>query len=328
MPAVSTQTAAVPVLRQPPRLLARDQVTSRSQLRAGGVTQRYVDAQLRARRWQAWGPHAIVCHNGPLTRRQRLRAAAITVGDKGGLATRTALELHGFGGFGDSGDSGDDRLHVLHPRASTVPSVPDLVVHESRRLVPEDLVVRGGIRATDAARSAIDMCAWQPSARFAYAVLAAVVQQRLTTARLLTERLDAAGAIRHVRHMRAAIADIGAGAQTLGEHDVARVCLRHGIAEPHRQRMRRDSSGRRRYLDCEWDCDDGTVLVLEVDGLHHLEAAHWVRDMQRERAFVRPGRRVLRCANVELRLDSADLAADLIANGVPRTLKLVTGTLR
>ncbi|MDQ3417043.1 MAG: hypothetical protein M3474_08150 [Actinomycetota bacterium] len=289
------------------------------------MSEDYLQAQLQARRWQEWGPHAIVCHNGPLTRRQRLRAAAITVGDKGGLATRTALELHGFSGFDDPADG---RLHVVHPRMSTVPSMPDLVVHESRRLVPGDLVVRQGIRATDAARSAIDMCAWQPSPRFAYAVLAAVVQQRLTTARLLTERLDAAGAIRHVRHMRAAIADIGAGAQTLGEIDIARVCRRHGLAEPHRQRMRRDSSGRRRYLDCEWDCDDGTVLVLEVDGLHHLEAAHWVRDMQRERAFVRPDRRVLRCANVELRVDPTDLVADLIANGVPRRFRRGGGTGR
>ncbi len=47
--------------------------------------------------------------------------------------------------------------------------------------------------------------------------------------------------------------------------------------------------------------------------------------MRRERAFVRPGQRVLRCANVEIRLDSPDLLTDLIANGVPR---LVTATRR
>ncbi len=51
-----------------------------------------------------------------------------------------------------------------------------------------------------------------------------------------------------------------------------------------------------------------------------------VSDMRRERAFVRPGRRVLRCANVEVRLDAVDLVADLIANGVPRTATVVTAT--
>jgi len=114
-------------------MLGRDEGTSRARLRDAGVSEDYLQAQLQARRWQEWGPHAIVCHNGLLTRRQRLRAAAITVGDKGGLATRTALELHGSSGFDDPADG---RLHVVHPRASTVPSMPDLVVHESRRLVP------------------------------------------------------------------------------------------------------------------------------------------------------------------------------------------------
>ena len=68
-------------------MLGPDEGTSRARLRDAGVSEDYLQAQLQARRWQEWGPHAIVCHNGLLTRRQRLRAAAITVGDKGGLAT-------------------------------------------------------------------------------------------------------------------------------------------------------------------------------------------------------------------------------------------------
>ncbi len=250
----------------------RGQTASRRQLRAAGVTDGYLEAQLQARRWQPWGPHAVVLHNGPLTRRQRLQVALTHVGDKGGLAARTALEVHGFRGFGPEDD---DRIHVVHPRGSSVLPMPDLVVHESRRLTAGDLVARRGLRATDAARLAIDMSAWQANPRLAYAVLAAAVQQRLTTARLLAERLDRAGAVRHAGHLRMAIADISAGAQTLGEMDVGRLCRQHGIAEPNRQRLRCDSAGRRRYLDCEWDCADGTVLILEIDGLHHLEAVHW-----------------------------------------------------
>ena len=110
-----------------------------------------------------------------------------------------------------------------------------------------------------------------------------------------------------------AVQDIVQGSQTLGELDLVHYCRRHRIEPPNRQRIRRDSRGRRRYLDAEWDCSDGSVVV---------------EDMRRERAFVRPGQRVLRCANVEIRLDSPDLLTDLIANGVPRNPRLVTTTRR
>lgn len=198
-----------------------------------------------------------------------------------------------------------------------------VVVHESRRIVPTDITQRRGLRTVAAARAAVDLAAWQPSPRFACAVLAAVVQQRICTGQLLSAALVTAGRVRHARHMRLAIQDITQGSQTLGELDLVRYCRRHRIELPNRQRIRRDSRGRKRYLDVEWDCSDGSVLVLEVDGLHHVDAENWVEDMRRERAFVRPGRRVLRCANVEVRLDSPDLLGDLIANGVPRVVTAV-----
>ncbi len=272
------------------------QTATRAQLHAAGLSESFIDAQLHARRWQAWGPLVIVMHNGPLTRVQLLWAAILHVGPRGCLAARTALEPHGFRGFDDN------RVHVVHPRATSVVEMPDLVVHESRRLVPSDITQRRGLRTMEGARAAIDLAAWQPSPRFACAVLAAVVQQRISTGRLLSATLVTVGRVRHARHMRMAVQDIVQGSQTLGELDLVRYCQRHRIEPPNRQRIRRDSRGRKRYLDAEWDCSDGSVVVLEVDGLHHVDAENWVEDMRRERAFVRPGRRVLRCANVEIRL--------------------------
>ena len=81
--------------------------------------------------------------------------------------------------------------------------------------------------------------------------------------------------------------------------------------------MRRDPAGRRRYLDCEWELEDGRVVVLEVDGSHHVEVGHWEADMKRERAIVVSRRTVLRCTANEARHDQAALAADLRAAGVP-----------
>ena len=38
--------------------------------------------------------------------------------------------------------------------------------------------------------------------------------------------------------------------------------------------------------DCEWDLPSGEIVVLEIDGGHHMEVAHWQADMRRERGIV------------------------------------------
>lgn len=94
------------------------QTATRAQLRDAGLSDSFIDAQLDARRWQAWGPLVIVMHNGPLTRVQLLWAATLHVGPRGCLAARTALEPHGFRGFDD------ELVHVVHPRATSVVPMP------------------------------------------------------------------------------------------------------------------------------------------------------------------------------------------------------------
>lgn len=118
--------------------------------------------------------------------------------------------------------------------------------------------------------------------------------------------------------MRLVLDDIAGGAEALGEMDVARLCHQHGLMEPQRQVRRRDRSRRVRYLDCECTLPDGRIVVLEVDGSHHLSVEHWEADLQRERGVVLDHRMVLRASTQEVRLDGASLAADLAAAGVPR----------
>jgi hypothetical protein len=74
--------------------------------------------------------------------------------------------------------------------------------------------------------------------------------------------------------------------------------------------------GRWRYLDSEWDLPNGEVVVLEIDGGHHLEVAHWEADMKRERAVVITRRWVLRATVFEIRLEAASVFSDLRAMGV------------
>jgi hypothetical protein len=106
----------------------------------------------------------------------------------------------------------------------------------------------------------------------------------------------------------------------LSELDVAALCRSFGIAQPERQVVRLDPSGRRRYLDCEWWLPDGSVVVLEIDGAHHMDARHWAADMKRDRREVVRGRRVLRCTAYEARHEPGSIAEDLIALGIPRVV--------
>ncbi len=168
-------------------------------------------------------------------------------------------------------------------------------------------------------RAALDAAAWQPHQRYAAAVLAAVVQQKLCTPRELADELRWVGRVRHKQTMRLAIQDIAGGAEALSEIDVAELCRRFGLAPPRRQSIRRDRSGRKRYLDCEWSLSDGRVVVLEIDGSHHAAVEHWEADIKRERGIVLSGRHVLRATANEARNDQAAIAADLLAIGVPRT---------
>ena len=59
-------------------------------------------------------------------------------------------------------------------------------------------------------------------------------------------------------------------------------------------------------------------MVLEIDGAFHMLVESWTRDMQRERALVANGHRVLRCTAQEVRVGFDRVVRDLLAAGVPR----------
>lgn len=160
--------------------------------------------------------------------------------------------------------------------------------------------------------------AYDAPPRAAHAVLAATVQQRLTTAARLLEWIGRLRPLKGAPSFRETLADIAGGAQSGAELDLARMCRGFGLVPPRRQSGRKDGSGRRRWTDCEWDLPDGSVLVLEVDGGFHMEIEHWHDDLRRGRQITRPGRTVVRCSAYEVRHETVRLVADLRALGVPR----------
>ena len=249
--------------------------------------------RVKSGRWQQPCRGIVVAQSGPLTELQALRIAALWAGPGGALAGLTAASLDGLEGFTGRGNA-ERPIHLLVPVSSPArrgrPSLP-LAVHYSRLLGADDIHPLREPRRTRIARSLVDAAAWMATDRGAQAVLAAGVQQRL--ARL--EDLAAIVARNQRLARRGMIADtlkdIAGGAHALSELDFTRLIRRYRLPAPDRQASRTDSAGRRRWLDAVWKT---ARLVVEVDGRHHMDAAQYWADMDRDNDLTVDGYRVLR----------------------------------
>jgi very-short-patch-repair endonuclease len=47
-----------------------------------------------------------------------------------------------------------------------------------------------------------------------------------------------------------------------------------------------DAGGVWRYTDAEFTMRDGRTLIVEIDGLHHLEPTNWLNDIDRQNDLV------------------------------------------
>src|SRR5690606_34021561 len=78
------------------------------------------------------------------------------------------------------------------------------------------------------------------SERAGYGLLAAAIQQKLTSPQRLAAWIEKLKPLRRAPAFRVALDDIAGGAQSLAEIDVGRICREFGIPRPVRQRRRRD----------------------------------------------------------------------------------------
>jgi hypothetical protein len=144
------------------------------------------------------------------------------------------------------------------------------------------------------------------------AVLAAGVQQRLIRPGDLAAELARRRNGPRQALLTETIADITGGAQALSELDFGRLARRSGLPEPSRQVLRRDSSGRARWLDAYWE---RARVIAEIDGLWHMDAAAWWADMRRDNELTISGYRVLRFPAFAVR-EHPDLVVAQIAEAL------------
>jgi hypothetical protein len=268
--------------------------------------------QVSAHRWVVHTPRVIGTTTGAMTWEQRCWMAVLHAGPRSLLGGLSAAEWRGLVGWHR------EMITVLVDDELSFEPVEGVRFFRCRR--PFDLLrsPRPGLATVQLEPALLLWAGYQAEVRPAHAVLAASVQQRLTTPERLLDRVDQLHPLRRAKGFKRTLGDVREGAHSGAELDVRRLCRRYGLRLPDRQRPRTDRSGKQRWTDCEWDLADGSVLVLEVDGAFHLEVTQWSADIKRSRALTTRRRTVVRCTSFELRHEMEDVARDLIALEVPR----------
>ncbi len=281
----------------------RRMVTTAAGLSRLGVSRSALVSNLAARRWQRCGK-AIVLHSGPLTRDQRWRVALINCGPATVLTSFTAAQFAGLRGWER------DQVHVLGHSGTTAPGPLGFgtVLHRTSRWPVATTIP---YRCHALAPALVIAATGFDSPRPPCGMLAAAVQQRLLLPGDLLAALAAAPRTRHRATLIRATHDIAGGSQALSEIDFVRLCRRGGLPLPEQQKVRRDSSGRRRYLDASWRRGDGRLVVAEVDGALHLNPKRWWEDQLRQNELALADALVLRFPSVVVRTDEATVLRQL-----------------
>lgn len=296
-PSATVTSLARARLRREAERAASEQggILSRRQAYALGLTRAHVRADLAARRWRKVGRQTVAVHNGPLGERAREWIAVLEAGPRACLDGASSLVVAGLQGFRPTA------VRVSVPRGAMVVRVPGADVRQTRRWSPLDLE-SDGIPRTRNEVAAVRAALWAQTDREATLVLTMAVQQRLVTPRELGEAMLRVRRDRRRRLVHEVILDLMGGAESLGEVDVARECVRRGLPEPSRQVVRRGRGGRY-FLDVSWE---QWGVVLEVDGIHHAWAQNVVGDALRHNHLALQGDVVLRLPLLGLRVAPDD----------------------
>jgi len=283
---------------------------SRRQLAHLGVHRDVVRRRLLDERWVERSTEVISTTTGPPSAAQLRWIGLLHPRGPAALAGRSALAEHGLRGW-------EAETVTVIVSVERHLDVPDVTYFRSRRPFVDWSRRRDGHLVLDVEPAALLLAAYSTHPRTAVGVVAACVQQRLTTADRLQAFLGQLPALPRRRMLADALEDIAGGSHSVTEVDVLRMCRAAGLEPPVRQRARTDARGVRRWTDAEWDLPDGTVLVLEIDGAFHMDAREWTADKRRHRGLVAPGRVVVGCTSYEVRVEPEALVADLVALGVP-----------
>ncbi len=295
----------------PTRLAAHQcGLVARRQLNQLGYDADRVRNQVAAGRWATRSSNVVSLFTGPLGWREQVWLGVLHAGGNALVGGLTALEWHGLRNWHR------DDVTVLVDDELAFDPLAGFDFFRTRRSLEQMRDRHEHLPICRVEAAALLFAGYERSARTAQGLLAAVVQQRLASPESLRRQLALMRPLRRAKVFRAALTEFEGGAQSMAELDIGRLCRRFGLPRPRRQVRRKDTSGRVRFTDCEWQLANGVTLVLEIDGGFHMEVEHWEDDLARQRRLVQPGRIVVRCSARELRDEPEIVVDDLLALGL------------
>ena len=246
--------------------------------------------------WQSVTAHTFLAADGDITEAQMRVAGVLEAGPDAALAGCSALIEAGW-----SGDSNGyvDVVVARGHRSRRIPPPPWLRVHTTVD-VPRR---RGAPSRTTAARAAVDAGSWARTARERLFILASTAQQRLATVEQMRRELESRPNLAWAAQMRQTLDEVASGATSTHEADFRRECRRRGLPEP-RMQVRRRAGGRGRRTDAEFTTPSGRLVIVEIDGVAHMDVAQWQADLTRQNDLsAETGALILHLTGWELRHD-------------------------
>ena len=230
-----------------------------------------------------------------LTAADRAHAAWLWSGRRAVVGGFSAAALHGSAWVGP-----DRPAELIHDNRHRLPGL----LIRGDRVRPAEIVEVDGIRVTGAARTAVDLACWYPTAQAVPGIDALGRAVKINDAEV-REILRKSGGRRGIVRARASLALIDTGAESPQESRLRTVLVRAGLPRPQTQIPVYDGYWKPfAVLDMGWP---DLKVGVEYDGdVHRSDPARWRRDVKRHE-------RLQRCGWIVIRVVAGDRDADVIS---------------
>ncbi|ALG85252.1 type IV toxin-antitoxin system AbiEi family antitoxin domain-containing protein [Gordonia phthalatica] len=254
-------------------LRKQDGVVARRQVIDCGLDASFMRNRVRSGRWVPVHKGVCVTHTGELTRRQREWAAVLAVAPAA-LSHESAIVAAGGAGFGLE----TRPIQVVVPADRNLVRPSGIGLHYSR-FFDDRVMANARPPRVRLEHAVLDVAGEAVSDFDAVALLAGVVQARLTTPERLLDALAARSRTGRRAFLESVLVDVRDGACSVLEHRyLTEVERAHGL--PRGARQTETGVGRRGFRDVEYA---EWRLIVELDGrLNHDSATARDADMERD----------------------------------------------
>jgi hypothetical protein len=268
-------------------------IVTRAQLIASGIDDDAIRRELREGHWQRILPGLYATFSGELTLEQR-RVAATQYAPNSQITGLSALVWYGARNV-----PSEHPIHLLVRHGHRRSSRGFVKIHRTHRLDPYARSVNG-YEVCSVARATADACRHLEDLREVRAIVAEVVQRRLTTVDALRREQDLAGSSR-TRLLRTAVREVESGSRSAPEAELREVCRSSRIIPLvlwNPRLVAEDGTP----LPTPDGWIDSTGIAIEVDSReYHLNPSGWQSTMRRHNLLSARGALVLHFTPSEIR---------------------------